>query len=349
VAPFTEGSLQSGGASRLFAPDCADMTDSPIALRATGLGRRFGDRWAIRDVSLEVHRGEVLGLLGPNGAGKTTTVRLLAALIEPTEGTASVAGFDVRDRPDEVRARVGILTETPGLYDKLSANANLDFFGRLHRMDARTRAERIERYLRLFGLWERRHDPAGTFSKGMRQKLAISRALLHEPSVVFLDEPTAALDPEAAFVVREAIEGLRQAGRTIVLATHNLDEADRLCDRIAFVRGGLLRVDSPAGLRAAHGSTALIVRLAGSASAGVPAEVLIATRRITGIDPANVGSVDRVLRIRASEPESIAPAVVRAVVAAGGEIIEVRVERSSLEQIYFEIMGVLPGAGGVAA
>ena len=324
------------------------MTD-PIALRATGLGRRFGDRWAVRGVSLEVHRGEVLGLLGPNGAGKTTTVRLLAALIEATEGTASVAGFDVRDRPDEVRARVGILTETPGLYDKLSASANLDFFGRLHGLDVATRAERIERHLRLFGLWERRHDLAGSFSKGMRQKLAIARALLHDPAVVFFDEPTAALDPEAAFVVREAIEELRQAGRTIVLATHNLDEADRLCDRIAFVRGGLLRVDSPAGLRGTHGRTALIVRLAGSASSGVASEVLTATRATAGIDPAAVESIDGVLRVGADEPESIAPAVVRAVVAAGGEIIEVKVERSTLEQIYFEVMGVRPGAGGEAA
>ena len=187
-------------------------------------------------MDLEVRRGEVLGLLGPNGAGKTTTVRLLAALIEPTEGTASVDGLDVRRQPDEVRARVGILTETPGLYEKLSATANLDFFGRLYGLDAATRAERIERYLRLFSLWDRRDDAAGTFSKGMKQKLAIARALLHEPAVVFLDEPTAALDPEAAHIVREAIEAIRRSGRTIVLATHNLYEADRLCDRVAFVR-----------------------------------------------------------------------------------------------------------------
>ncbi|MGH2475728.1 MAG: ABC transporter ATP-binding protein, partial [Candidatus Limnocylindrales bacterium] len=203
-----------------------------LALTAAGLGRRFDDRWAVRGIDLDVRRGEVLGLLGPNGAGKTTTVRLLTALIEPTEGTAVVDGFDVRRQADDVRARVGILTETPGLYDKLSASANLDFFGRLYDLDAATRAERIAHYLRLFGLWDRRADVAGTFSKGMKQKLAIARALLHDPSVVFLDEPTAALDPEAAFIVREAIETLRKAGRTIVLATHNLDEADRLCDRI---------------------------------------------------------------------------------------------------------------------
>jgi ABC-2 type transport system ATP-binding protein len=312
-----------------------------LALGATGLGRRFGDRWAVRDVSLSVRRGEVLGLLGPNGAGKTTTVRMLTALIEPSEGTATVDGFDVRERPDDVRARVGILTETPGLYDNLSATANLDFFGRLYGLDAGARAERIERYLRLFGLWDRRDDVAGTFSKGMKQKLAIARALLHDPSVVFLDEPTAALDPEAAFVVREAIEQLRRAGRTIVLATHNLDEADRLCDRIAFVRGGLVRVDSPAALRGALGVRGLTIRLGTSASAGQ----IAAVRAIDGV--AGTESTDGLLRVGAGDPEAIAPAVVRALVGSGADVIELRPERTSLERIYFEVMGVAPGADGI--
>ncbi len=317
-------------------------SDAPIALHASGLGRRFGDRWAVRDVSLDVHRGEVLGLLGPNGAGKTTTVRMLTALIEPTEGTAAIEGFDVRERPDDVRARVGILTETPGLYDKLSATANLDFFGRLYGLDAATRAERIEHYLRLFGLWDRRDDVAGTFSKGMKQKLAIGRALLHDPAVVFLDEPTAALDPEAAFVVREAIEQLRRSGRTIVLATHNLDEADRLCDRIAFVRGGLLRVDSPARLRGSLGSRRLSVRLGSAPEPGV----IDAVRAVPGAG--EIESIDGVLHIAADDPASIAPAVVRTLVAAGVDIVEVRIESTSLEQIYFDVMGVQPGAGGEA-
>jgi ABC-2 type transport system ATP-binding protein len=319
-------------------PVTPSVAVAELALQASDLGRRFGERWAVRGIDLEVRRGEVLGLLGPNGAGKTTTVRLLTALIEPSEGTAAVDGYDVRQRPEDVRARVGILTETPGLYDKLTASANLDFFARLYGLDAATRAERIERYLRLFGLWERQDDVAGTFSKGMKQKLAIARALLHDPSVVFLDEPTAALDPEAAFIVREAIETLRKSGRTIVLATHNLDEADRLCDRIAFVRGGLLRVDSPARLRGALGARGLAIRLAGPPSDGLLGTV----RAVPGVGA--VQSVDGTVRIGVEEPEAVAPAVVRAVVAAGGDVIEVRVERTSLEQIYFDVMGIRPAA-----
>lgn len=314
----------------------------PVALAADRLGRRFGERWAVRDVTLEVRRGEVLGLLGPNGAGKTTTVRMLTALISPTEGTATVEGIDLRERPDDVRSRVGILTETPGLYDKLTASANLDFFGRLHGLDQATRAERGERYLRLFGLWDRRDDIAGTFSKGMRQKLAIARALLHDPAVVFLDEPTAALDPEAAYIVREAIEELRRAGRTIVLATHNLDEADRLCDRIAFIRGGLLRVDSPARLRGGHGVRRLTIHLDAA-----PTDPLVAAIRGVG-GALDVEVTDGLLHVGAIDPGAIAPSVVRAAVEAGAGIVEVHVERVSLEQIYFDVMGVRPGAGGEA-
>ncbi len=314
----------------------------PVMLRATDLGRRFGSLWAIRGVDLEVYRGEVLGLLGPNGAGKTTTVRLLTALIEPSEGRATVDGLDVVERPDEVRARVGILTETPGLYDKLSATANLEFFGRLYGLDASTRAERTEHYLRLFSLWERRDDVAGTFSKGMKQKLAIARALLHDPAVVFLDEPTAALDPEAAYIVREAIEALRRLGRTIVLATHNLDEADRLCDRVAFIRGALLRVNSPAGLRGSLGGHGVEVGLGGAAIAAA----IEAVRAVPGVTAVSASGTR--LLITTADPASVTPAIVRALVAAGADVLEVRERATSLEQVYFDVMGVRPDQDAAA-
>ncbi len=317
-------------------------TPDPVMLRAVGLGRQFESLWAIRDMDLEVHRGEVLGLLGPNGAGKTTTVRLLTALIEPTEGSASVDGLDVVERAEEVRARVGILTETPGLYEKLSATANLDFFGRLHGLDGTTRATRIERYLRLFSLWERRDDIAGTFSKGMKQKLAIARALLHEPAVVFLDEPTAALDPEAAFIVREAIEALRRSGRTIVLATHNLDEADRLCDRVAFVRGGLLRIDSPSGLRGSLGGHGVEIGLTSR-----PGQALVtAAGDVTGVTAVEIA--DHRLIVTAAEPATVTPGLIRALVTAGADIVEVRERATTLEQVYFDVMGVRPDHGEAA-
>ena len=233
----------------------------------------------------------------------------------------------------------GILTETPGLYDKLSAAANLEFFGRLYGLDAATRATRIERHLRLFSLWERRDDVAGTFSKGMKQKLAIARALLHEPAVVFLDEPTAALDPEAAWIVREAIEALRRSGRTIVLATHNLDEADRLCDRVAFVRGGLLRIDSPTGLRGALGGHGVEIGLAVRPEAGLVA----AARGVAGVTGVEVA--DHRLVVAAAEPAAVTPSIVRALVAAGAEIVEVRERATTLEQVYFDVMGVRPDHG----
>ncbi len=312
---------------------------SRVAVRTAGLGRRFGETWAVRDLTFEVGAGEVLGLLGPNGAGKTTTVRMLTALIAPTEGEAAVDDLDVVAHADDVRARVGVLTETPGLYEKLSAARNLDYFGKLHAMPASLRTERIERLLRLFDLWDRRDDPAGTFSKGMKQKLAIARALLHEPSVLFLDEPTAALDPEAAFVVRESIDTLRREGRTILLATHNLDEAGRLCDRIAFIRGGLLRIDSPARLRGALAGIGIEVGL----DAEPTPELVAALRSIPAVD--DVIALDHHLSISLSHPTTDTPDVVRTLVAAGAGIVEVRPRSATLEDVYFQVMGVQPENG----
>ena len=218
-------------------------------IEARGLGRKFGDQVAVEDLNLRIEAGEVFGLLGPNGAGKSTSVRLLCGLIAPTSGTAELAGVDVVRAPEQVRSKIGILTETPGLYEKLNAVENLRFFAELYEIPSASIQARVQQVLELVQLWERRAEPVGGFSKGMRQRVAIARALLPSPPVLFLDEPTSGLDPVTARLVRALIADLKSEGRTIVLCTHNLDEAERLCDRVGVLNRRLLRVDTPERLR----------------------------------------------------------------------------------------------------
>src|SRR5512136_1216121 len=227
---------------------------------------------AVDGLNLQVHEGEVFGFLGPNGAGKTTTVRLLACLIGPTAGHAWVNGLEVGKADAQIRSQIGILTESPGLYERLSARRNLEIFAELY--DVKDVRGQVEKYLRLLELWDRRDAEAGTFSKGMKQKLAIARALLHEPPVVFLDEPTAALDPESAKTVRDFIETLRGQGRTIFLCTHNLDEAERLCDRIGVFKQRLIAVDTPEALRRRLYGRQTVVELAPGSELGRLASVV---------------------------------------------------------------------------
>ncbi len=236
------------------------------AIETSHLTRTFGGLVAVDDLTLAIPEGSVFGFLGPNGAGKTTTVRMLSALIAPTRGSAVVAGYRLGEDNEAIRQSVGILTETPGLYDRLSAWQNLMFFAEMYDLPAERAASQVERYLRLLELWDRRDDKVGGFSKGMKQKLAIARALLHEPQVIFLDEPTAGLDPEAARVVRDFIKQLRTEGHTIFLTTHNLPEADELCDLIGVFRSKLLRLDTPANLRAGMFGSGTQVRVAGDAA-----------------------------------------------------------------------------------
>ena len=214
------------------------------------LTKKFVDFCAVDGVDLNVGAGEVLALLGPNGAGKTTTVRMLTSILRPTSGTAYVAGFDVVRDAQRVRASVGVLTENHGLYARMPAFEYLDFYGQLYGMDLDHRHQRVAALLEQFGLAEQQHRRIGEYSKGMRQKLALARALLHNPLVLLLDEPTSAMDPESARLVRDSIKELRSAERSIIICTHNLAEAEELADQIAIIRRGkIIAKGSPLALK----------------------------------------------------------------------------------------------------
>jgi ABC-2 type transport system ATP-binding protein len=297
-------------------------------IHVEGLTRRFGNLVAVEDLDLEVEKGEIFGFLGPNGAGKTTTVRLLAALIAPNAGTGTVAGFALGRENRSIREHVGVLTETPGLYKRLSARDNLLFFARLYGI--RDPAGRVERLLRLFDLWDRKGDLAGSLSKGMRQKVAIARALLHDPDVLFLDEPTASLDPEAAKVVRDLIETLRTKERTIFLCTHNLDEADRLCDRVALFKRRLVAVGRPQELKERMYGRRTVVHLA-SPRPGI--------EKALGLPFVKKAEwVDGKLLVSLADPERENPLLVRRLVELGGEVQFVTELRYSLEDLYLDLM-----------
>jgi ABC-2 type transport system ATP-binding protein len=294
-----------------------------------GLTKRFDHIIAVEDLTLNISQGEVFGFLGPNGAGKTTTLRLLGALIHPTSGRAWVAGHEITKEDRQIRRSVGILTEAPGLYDRLSAERNLIFFAQLYGVE--NPAAPVERYLRLLGLWERRAEEVGTFSKGMRQKLAIARALLHQPQVLFLDEPTSGLDPEAARMVRDFISDLRQEGRTIFLCTHNLDEADRLCDRIGVINTRLLALDTPAALRRQLYGRTVVFHLRHMQSA-------YADQLRTFPFVRRVEIVEGRLLATLEQPEQQNPLLVRALVEAGADVQFVGELRHSLEDVYMRLL-----------
>jgi ABC-2 type transport system ATP-binding protein len=297
------------------------------------LTRKFGNLTAVDNVTLHVERGEVFGFLGPNGAGKTTTVRMLCCLIGKTSGQARIGEFSVEKESDclQIRKIVGFLPENVGLYDSLSAYRNLDFYGKLYEVPDQKRAENIERLLRLLGIWDRREDAVGTFSKGTKQKIAIARALIHEPQVLFLDEPTANLDPEASKTVRDFILDLKKEKTTIFLNTHNLDEAERLCDRIAILKTKLVAVDSPKNLERSLYSRKTIVHLN-----QVTDSVLAAVKNLGSIKNVRVSENKLILDI--DDPEATNPDVVRTIVQSGGNIQYVTELRSTLEDVYLKLI-----------
>ncbi|QDE70487.1 ABC transporter ATP-binding protein [Myxococcus xanthus] len=292
------------------------------------LGKRFGDRVAVEALSFHVRPGEVFGLLGPNGAGKTTTVRMLTGLLQPTEGEATVWGHRVDRDGEPLRKVVGLLTEQPGLYDRLTARENLRFFMKLHELDEAAAWPRARHYLERFGLGGREEEPVGGFSKGMRQKLAIVRTLVHDPKVIFLDEPTSGLDPESARTVRDAVAELASEGRTIVLCSHNLAEVERLCERVAVVKRRLLAMGPVRELR--HAGQALEVRVEGEAERFRGALALLPFAP-------NVLAEGPKLRVMLAD-DAQAPDVVACLVGAGARVHSAVPTQRPLEEVYLELL-----------
>ena len=294
-----------------------------------GLTRHFDNRTAVEDLSLEVHPGEIFGLLGPNGAGKTTTLRMLGGLISPSAGTATVAGVPlVHRRMDEVRSKVGFLTEAPGLWDRLTVRLNLLVYARLYGVRDPERA--VTRALARFGLSDRASSLAAQLSKGMKQKIAIARALLHEPPVILLDEPTSGLDPHTARLVRELVLTLRDQGHTIVISTHNLDEAERVSSRIGVLQRRLIAVDTPDALRRRLFGHRVRVRLAAAAPQHAEAAVRAGGRDLQALDDGFTLEMENV--------ERDTPAIVRALVEAGAQVLAVVPEQVPLEDVYVALI-----------
>ncbi|MDD8027625.1 MAG: ABC transporter ATP-binding protein [Acidobacteriota bacterium] len=305
---------------------------SDIVIRTRGLGRDFKSVTALDDLSIDVPAGIVFGFLGPNGAGKTTTIRLLLGLLEPSRGRAEVLGFDTRTEASRIRASSGALLEHTGLYERLSAEDNLEFYGRIARLSAPERSARIRELLTHFGLWDRRGEAAGKWSRGMKQKLAVARALLARPRLIFLDEPTAGLDPVAAASLREDLASLAaREGTTVFLTTHNLDEAERLCRRVAVIRAGRLLAEGPVeDLR--RGESAPAIEIRGRDFGPAAVERLRGLAGITGLAETPGGLIITWAgEVRTAE-------AVRVLVESGASVEEVLNRRPTFEDAFLKLV-----------
>jgi ABC-2 type transport system ATP-binding protein len=295
---------------------------------ASRLTRRFDTRVAVDDVSFELRPGEILALLGPNGAGKTTTLRMLAGLIDPTSGDVRIDGEPMSRRSgSRLRDRIGFLTEAPGLWDRLTVSRNLLVYARLHGLPNPKRV--VDEALELFDIRGRRNDRTAQLSKGLKQRVALARTLLHRPDIVLLDEPTSGLDPESARDVRELILRLRDERRAVLISTHNLDEVQRVATRVAVLRSKLVAVDTPSALRARLFGSRVLITLAG------PAGAVAAAIRAVHVD---VRVSDRTLSIAVDDAQVQTPAIVRRLVEAGADIVSVTADEPPLEDVYLRLL-----------
>lgn len=301
----------------------------PEVVRAASLTRTFGPRVAVGDLSLVLHPGEIVALLGPNGAGKTTTLRMLAGLIPPSTGSIELMGVPLtRESSNQLRRHVGLLTETPGLWERLSVRLNLLTYARLYGLTKPQQA--VDRALLLVGLTDRIRDVAGTLSKGLRQRLALARALLHEPPIVLLDEPTSGLDPASARHVRDVIADLRRQGRALLVSTHNLAEAEELADRIAILNTTLLAFDTPSALRQRLHGVRVEIAVDGSAEAWLPHLTAMIGDAVTASGAVLTAVLDSADRT---------PDLVETLVRAGARIRRVTPSERSLEEVYLSLVG----------
>ena len=296
------------------------------------LTKKFGEVTAVEGLTFQVEEGEVFGFLGPNGAGKTTTMRMLCCLISKTFGEAMIGNYQIGKVADslQIRKMIGLVPDNVGLYDDLTAFENLDFYGKLYEYPEKARKENIERFLKMLGIWDRRFDRVGSFSKGMKQKLALARALVHEPEILFMDEPTANLDPESAKTVRDFIIEIKKQGRTIFLNTHNLDEAQRICDRIGIIKTKLLTIGTPEQLRESLSQPRTEITLA-----KVTETLLSALRKLI---PNKIEVSKKKLIIDVTDPDKENPAIITSITSAGGQIREVTQIVPTLEDVYLQIV-----------
>lgn len=301
-------------------------------IEASDLTKKFGQLTAVESLTFSVNEGEVFGLLGPNGAGKTTTVRMLCCLISKTSGSARIGGLDASDKVSamKIRKMIGIVHDNVGLYEFLSAYENLEFFGRMYEAPENLIRTNIEKYLKMLDMWEKRDQPVGSFSKGMKQKIAVARALVHDPEVLFMDEPTANLDPEASKIIRDVILDLKKEKRTIFLNTHNLDEAQRICDRIGVLKTRLIAVDTLKNLEKIFSKriTTFVLEV-------VNDETLNAVK---SQNPKSISIEGNNLVIEMENPEKETPAIINSISAAGGMIKSVTESGASLEDVYLRLV-----------
>jgi ABC-2 type transport system ATP-binding protein len=301
-------------------------------IEVKNLTKKFGEITAVDALTFSVAEGEVFGLLGPNGAGKTTTVRMLCCLISKTSGEAQIAGYQIGNEADSlaIRKLIGLVPDNIGLYEELSAYENLDYYGKLYECHEGERKEKIEYFLKMMDLWEKRDQPVSDFSKGMKQKVAIARALVHDPKLIFFDEPTANLDPESARVVRDFILKLKKDGKTIFINTHNLDEAQRICDRIGILKTKLLTVNTPEQLEKTVWGSRTVIQVE-----QINDQILAAVQKL---NPKDLSIEENKIILTIANPQKENPDFVQEIVSAGGRVQYVTQLNPGLEETYLKVI-----------